>query len=250
MSDSSPAAGDAKLPRHLAVIMDGNGRWAQNRHRPRAAGHRAGVKATKRIVRLSRERGIPYLTLFAFSSENWYRPESEVGLLMDLFLQTLRREVRELCANNVRIRFIGDHERFPRGLRREMEDAETLTEDCDGLNLTIAVGYGGRWDIAEAAREVLRQVQAGRLSPDELTEERIARSLSLAHAPDPDLFVRTGGECRISNFLLWNLAYTELYFTESLWPDFDDAALDEALTWFASRQRRFGRVPEPPGAGH
>lgn len=243
MSDSAGAVRDGKTPRHLAVIMDGNGRWAQNRRRPRAAGHRAGVKATKRIVRLTRERGIPYLTLFAFSSENWYRPEAEVGLLMDLFLQTLRREVKDLRSNDVRIRFIGEHQRFPASLRREMDEAEALTEDCEGLNLTVAVGYGGRWDLVNAMRELLRQVKSGRLSPKQVSEEHLTRSLSLSYAPDPDLFVRTGGECRISNFLLWNLAYTELYFTEALWPDFDAAALDAALAWFASRQRRFGRVP-------
>jgi len=234
-------------PQHVAVIMDGNGRWAQRRMLPRAAGHRAGVRATRRVVRMARERGIDYLTLFAFSSENWQRPDTEVGLLMDLFLQTLRRELDELRDNDVCIRFIGDHSRFPSGLRHQMEDAEALTEDSTGLNLIIAVGYGGRWDIVNAARSLVAQAQAGQLSAEDVTGERLERCLSLAQVPDPDLFVRTGGECRISNFLLWNLAYTELYFTERLWPDFDGEALDAALAWFARRQRRFGRVPGQSG---
>lgn len=245
MSDSHDSKRARKLPRHVAIIMDGNGRWAQNRMLPRAAGHRAGARATRRIVRTARRRGIGYLTLFAFSSENWQRPDSEVALLMDLFRHTLKRELDELRQNNVRLRFIGDHARFPSGLRREMEEAEALTEDGSDLNLIIAAGYGGRWDILNATRELVTQAHAGRLSPDKVTCERFERCLSLAQVPDPDLFVRTGGECRISNFLLWNLAYTELYFTERLWPDFDAAAFDAALAWFGRRQRRFGRVPGP-----
>lgn len=243
MSYSPHSKRARKIPRHVAIIMDGNGRWAQNRMMPRVAGHKAGARATRRIVRTARQRGIDYLTLFAFSSENWQRPDSEVGLLMDLFQHTLKRELDELRQNNVRLRFIGDRSRFPRGLRREMEEAEALTEDSEGLNLTIAAGYGGRWDIVNATRHLVAEACAGRLSPDQVTGERIGDFLSLAQLPDPDLFVRTGGECRISNFLLWNLAYTELYFTERLWPDFDADALDAALAWFRRRQRRFGRVP-------
>lgn len=237
-----PHHSSASVPRHVAIIMDGNGRWAQQRRLPRAAGHRAGVKATRRIVREAARRGVEVLSLFAFSSENWYRPASEVGLLMDLFLRTLQREVEDLRRHDIRIRFVGDHDAFPVGLREQMERAESITAGNSGLDLVVAVGYGGRWDMAQAARALARDVEDGRLQAADVDAERLGARLSLARLPDPDLFVRTGGEYRISNFLLWNLAYTELYFTDVLWPDFDEAELELAINWFAGRERRFGRV--------
>jgi undecaprenyl diphosphate synthase len=232
------------LPRHVAVIMDGNGRWAKRRHLPRFAGHQAGVEAVRGLVRSCGERGIGVLTLFAFSSENWRRPASEVGLLMDLLMKALQREVRELHENNVRLRIIGDREAFSERLQRQIAAAERLTQDNGGLQLVVAVNYGGRWDIVQAARQLAMAVEAGRLRADEVTVETLSASLSLHDLPEPDLFIRTGGEQRISNFLLWQLAYTELYFTDILWPDFDSQAFEAALAFFAARQRRFGHTGE------
>lgn len=226
------------LPRHVAIVMDGNGRWAERRHRRRTAGHQAGVRSARRAVENCGRRGIKALTLFAFSSENWRRPRYEVQKLMELFARALEREARSLRDNNVRLRFIGDLSRFPADLRRDMERAAEITSANDGLHLCIAVNYGGRWDIVQAARRAI----ADGLDPEELDEEAFARLVSLADLPPPDLFIRTGGERRISNFLLWQLAYTELYFTNVLWPDFDEAALEEALADYAGRQRRFGRT--------
>lgn len=230
------------VPTHVAVIMDGNGRWAQQRGQPRGAGHRAGVKATREIVENCARAEIKYLTLFAFSSENWQRPASEVSLLMDLFMRALGKEVADLDNNNVRMRFVGDHAPFSEALQREMRKAELTTADNDGLQLYIAVGYGGQADITQAARGLAQRVAAGELAPDAIDEATIASNLLMAGVPAPDLFIRTGGEQRISNFLLWDLAYSELYFCDALWPDFDKAGLDAALDWYASRQRRFGRV--------
>ncbi len=224
--------------------MDGNGRWAQRRHLPRAAGHRAGVKATRRIVREVARRGVEVLSLFAFSSENWQRPATEVGLLMDLFLRTLQREIDDLRRNDICISFIGDHDAFPDGLRKQMADAEATTAGNSGLKLMVAVGYGGRWDMGQAARALALEVEQGRLQAAQVDAEHLGSHLSLGDLPDPDLFVRTGGEYRISNFLLWNLAYTELYFTDVLWPDFGEEELQRAFDWFAGRERRFGRVAE------
>lgn len=228
------------LPRHVAIIMDGNGRWAERRHLPRYAGHRAGVKAVQTIVEACAVREIEVLTLFAFSSENWRRPQQEVGLLMELFLTTLRREVDRLHQRNVRLRFIGDRTAFPASIHKRIDAAEELTKDNTGLTLVIAVNYGGRWDITQAARRLARKVEAGELRADEITPQHLEAELSLHGLPEPDLFIRTGGEQRISNFLLWQLAYTELYFTDILWPDFDAQAFADALTSFAGRQRRFG----------
>jgi undecaprenyl diphosphate synthase len=232
----------AELPRHVAIIMDGNGRWARKRLLPRHAGHREGVKAVRRIVEACKARGIEALTLFAFSSENWRRPAKEVGLLMDLFFSTLQREVDRLDRNGVRLRFIGERRAFGEKLQRLMDAAERQTEHNQELTLTIAANYGGRWDIAQAAQRLAQEVRDGRLQPEEIDDQTLGARLSLADLPEPDLFIRTGGEERVSNFLLWQLAYTELYFTETLWPDFDRHAFDEALISFAGRQRRFGRT--------
>lgn len=232
-----------QVPRHLAVIMDGNGRWAQKRLLPRTAGHRAGVKSTRLLVENAARRGVSVLTVFAFSSENWKRPADEVGVLMDLFLRSLSKEVSELHENGIRVRFIGDRERFPLTLRDEMSRAETLTAANTRLEFIVAVGYGGRWDIVHGVRRLLAQASRGEISPEDVTESNFAEHLSLAGVPEPDLLVRTGGESRISNFLIWHFAYTELYFSDILWPDFDEAALDLAMAWYAGRQRRFGTVP-------
>ena len=234
------------LPRHLAVIMDGNGRWAKQRQRPRAIGHRAGARAVRTIVEYCLKRGIPALTLFAFSSENWNRPEDEVGALMRLFLRVLESEVDELTRQQVHLRFIGERSRFPEAIRERMAAAELIVLPQPKLTLTLAAGYGGRADIAQAARRLAERVQAGTLAPEQIDEAAMADAISLAGLPPPDLFIRTGGEHRISNFLLWQLAYTELWFTEVLWPDLDDALLDAALADFARRERRFGLISGQP----
>ena len=232
----------AKSPRHVAIIMDGNGRWASRRRLPRFAGHKAGVETVKDVVRACGEYGVEVLTLFAFSSENWRRPEEEVGLLMGLFMTALEQQVRKLHEHNIRLRIIGDRSAFSRTLQERIEAAETLTGSNTGLGLVVAANYGGRWDMTQAARTIAERVQNGELSPDQVSPELIQSLLSLANLPEPDLFIRTGGEKRVSNFLLWQLAYTELYFTDTLWPDFDRQAFEGALTSFATRQRRFGRT--------
>ncbi|MBA1148136.1 di-trans,poly-cis-decaprenylcistransferase [Ectothiorhodospiraceae bacterium WFHF3C12] len=229
-----------RIPRHVAIIMDGNGRWAQARGQARHQGHRAGLDAVKAVVEQCGRRGVGALTLFAFSSENWQRPRAEVRMLMELFMRTLDTEAHRLSENNVRLRVIGDRAQFSDRLQERLAEAERLTADKDGLHLTIAASYGGRWDILQAARRAAEEAMAGRLDPASLTESDLAGYLSLAELPEPDLFIRTGGEKRISNFLLWQLAYTELYFTETLWPDFRAGELDRALADFARRQRRFG----------
>ena len=244
MTDPSPTIpAETSRPRHVAIVMDGNGRWAQARGRPRTFGHKAGASAVRAIVEASAQRGIEALTLFAFSSENWRRPQTEVSLLMDLFLTSLRREVARLHQNGVRLRIVGGREALAPKLQQQIAAAEAQTRDNTGLQLNIAANYGGRWDIVEAARQLARAVAAGELDPEALDEEAFAARLSLAELPQPDLFIRTGGEQRISNFLLWQLAYSELYFTDILWPDFDAAAFDAALAWYSGRQRRFGRTP-------
>ena len=232
------------VPQHIAIIMDGNGRWAHARMLPRHVGHREGVKAVRRIVEACRSKGIGVLTLFAFSSENWRRASDEVGWLMDLFIRTLKKEVESLHRNDVRIRFIGDHSAFPADLREQITRAEAKTVYNRGLNLVIAANYGGHWDITQACRTLAMRVAAGEIAPVDITSAMISDRVSLSDLPEPDLFIRTGGEQRISNFLLWQLAYTELYFTEILWPAFDEKALDDALQSYASRQRRFGRTGE------
>ena len=220
----------SKLPRHVAIIMDGNGRWATRRRLPRIAGHRAGVEAVRRVVQACGEKGIEALTLFAFSSENWRRPREEVGLLMNLFVSALEQEVKKLDENQVRLRVIGE--------------AEQLTADNQGLSLVIAANYGGRWDLTQAMRHLARRVERGEIGVEEIGPKMIQSSLCLSELPEPDLFIRTGGEKRVSNFLLWQLAYTELYFTDALWPDFDRQAFEAALASYTSRQRRFGRTGE------
>ena len=230
----------ARQPRHLAVIMDGNGRWAERRQRPRTLGHRAGAKAVQVCVDYCLDRGIEALTLFAFSSENWNRPAEEVGALMKLFLRMLDSEVGELHRRGVRVAFIGDRAGFPEAIRLRMAQAEAAVPARVRLVLTIAAGYGGRWDITEACRHLAAEAAAGRLDPATITEDLVGGHVGLAGLPAPDLFIRTGGDLRISNFLLWQLAYTELWFTETLWPDLDRSVLDAALADFADRERRFG----------
>ncbi len=248
MSKPASSPDDTRLastvPRHVAIIMDGNGRWAKARKLPRHFGHKAGVESVRRVVESCIDSGVEVLTLFAFSSENWRRPKTEVGLLMELFLSTLQREIKKLHKNGVRLRIIGEREQFADKLREHIAAGERLTADNTRLTLVVAANYGGRWDIARAARQLCAQVRAGELAPEDLTVERLDAALSLADLPEPDLFIRTGGEQRISNFLLWELAYTELYFTDILWPDFDTVAFNQALHSYAGRQRRFGHTGE------
>ncbi len=234
----------AALPKHIAIVMDGNGRWAKQRNLPRIAGHRAGMEAAREIIQACGEKGVEALTLFAFSSENWRRPQGEVGLLMDLFMTALQNEVADLHRHNVRLRIVGTRTAFNLKLQRQMAEAERLTAANAGLQLVIAANYGGRGDIAQAARRLAERVEAGTLRAAEVNADTLASHLSLHDLPEPDLFIRTGGEQRISNFLLWQLAYTELYFTEVLWPDFDVHGLNLALDSFAKRQRRFGFTGE------
>jgi undecaprenyl diphosphate synthase len=240
MSTTQQIPQGSDTPRHVAIIMDGNGRWARRRRLPRIAGHRRGAEAVRAAVRACGERGIEYLTLFAFSSENWRRPAEEVALLMKLFTNALEREVDELHANAVRLRVVGDTTRFDPKIRSLIERGEELTAQHRRLTLTIAANYGGRWDILQAMSKFIQHNPSAR----EVREELLAPYLAMSYAPEPDLFIRTGGEQRISNFLLWQLAYTELYFTRTLWPDFDSRALDEAIAWFNARERRFGRTSE------
>ena len=232
------------VPRHVAMIMDGNGRWAKQRVLPRVAGHRRGVETVRAVIRASIERGVEYLTLFAFSSENWRRPAEEVSILMELFLRALEQEVAKLHENRIRFRVVGDLSRFSPRIRELVAAGEQLTANNTRLTLTIAANYGGRWDIAQAARRYYTARREA-LEPDAaLDPDALAPYLAMAHAPEPDLFIRTGGEQRISNFLLWQLAYTELYFTDLLWPDFDARALDDAIASYRMRERRFGRTSE------
>ena len=227
-------------PRHIAIVMDGNGRWAQQRRRPRTFGHRAGAKAVRATVEGCLREKVEALTLFAFSSENWKRPPGEVGALMKLFLNALDREVEELAGYGVRLRFIGERAAFAPELVERMARAEARTASNTALALNIAVNYGGRWDIAHAARALAARVAAGELAPAAIDERALGAAMSLAELPEPDLFIRTGGEQRISNFLLWQLAYAELWFTDVLWPDFDIECLRRAIAAFGSRERRFG----------
>jgi undecaprenyl diphosphate synthase len=240
-------AGAGPVPRHVAVIMDGNGRWAEQRMLPRAAGHRAGAKAVRTTIEECVRHGVGALTLFAFSSENWQRPPGEVGVLMQLFLESLDREVADLDANGVRLRFIGDRSRLALPLTDRMAAAETRTAGRERLDLVVAVAYGGRWDLAQAARKLAAEAVAGLRQPTAIDEDALGSCLLTAGRPAPDLFIRTGGERRISNFLLWDLAYTELWFTDTLWPDFDASCLTAALEDFSGRQRRFGRVAGQTG---
>ena len=231
---------DPGTPRHVAVIMDGNGRWAARRALPRHMGHRAGVKAVRAAVEGCARRGVEALTLFAFSSENWGRPQEEISRLMELFVEAMEREVDELDRNGIRLRFLGDLSRLKPHLRDGIRSAEARTAGNRRMTVFVAVSFGGRWDIVETARRMAEEAAAGRLDPASIDESTFAAALALGDAPDPDLFIRTGGEQRISNFLLWNLAYTELYFCDCLWPDFDEAELERAFRHFAGRQRRYG----------
>ena len=232
-----PRPGD---PEHVALIMDGNGRWATKRFMPRVAGHSEGLEAVRKIVEECVRQNVQYLTLFAFSSENWRRPPEEVGFLTKLFLKSLRREVDRLAENNIRLKMIGDLSRFGTAITEMVEFSEDKTKDCKRLTLTIAANYGGRWDILQAMQKAI--ITNPHLQATDLTESVLLPHLSMAYAPEPDLFIRTGGEQRVSNFLLWQLAYTELYFTDTLWPDFDATQLQAAFAWYAQRERRFGRT--------
>jgi len=233
-----------RLPSHIAIIMDGNGRWAQNRFMPRAVGHQAGVKAVRKIVEYCAKHKVEVLTLFAFSSENWRRPETEVSLLMALFMATLQREITKLNRNNIRLRFIGDRSAFSDKLQQKMIEGEAQTQNNTDLTLVVAANYGGHWDMCQAAQKVVKKMSTGELENQVISEQLINQHLSTAGLPDPDLFIRTGGEQRVSNFMLWQLAYTELYFTPTLWPDFDQNSLEDAIKSFKSRQRRFGHTSE------
>ena len=234
----------AGLPEHVAIIMDGNGRWARQRGMPRHAGHRAGVKSVRAAVEHAARLGIRQLTLFAFSSENWQRPPDEVAVLMRLFREVLQREVADLHKNGVRLEFIGERDKLGPRLREAIEAAERQTAGNERLRVVVAVAYGGRWDITNAARRLARRVRDGEIDVDAIGENDVAEGLQLAGMSDPDLLIRTGGEQRISNFLLWNVAYSEICFSDVLWPDFRDGDLDAAVAFYAGRQRRFGHTTE------
>ncbi len=241
--DNKPVV-DGGNPRHIAIIMDGNGRWAQKRLMPRIMGHHAGVKAVRKIVEYCAKENIEVLSLFAFSSENWRRPKDEVSLLMELFMATLQSEVDKLDRNNIRLKIIGDKSAFPDKLQVKIREAETQTQGNSGLTLVIAANYGGRWDVTQATRKIIDGINRGEIQEQEISEQLISQHLVTGDLPEPDLFIRTGGEERISNFLLWQLAYTELYFTDELWPDFDQNQLEKAIRSFKGRQRRFGHTGE------
>jgi undecaprenyl diphosphate synthase len=232
----------APLPAHIAIIMDGNGRWAKRRHRPRTFGHQAGQKAVRRTVEHCARLGVETLTVFAFSSENWSRPKQEVSRLMELFIRALDREAVRLHENDIQIRFIGDRSAFEPALQLRMANAEALTRENTRMRFVVAANYGGRWDIMEATRRIAVAVAEGRVRPQDIDEAMLSGAMSLAGVADPDLVVRTGGEMRVSNFLLWQSAYAEMYFSDVLWPDFDEAELDRAIAAFRSRERRFGRT--------
>ena len=235
---------DGDIPAHVAIVMDGNGRWAKQRRRPRTFGHQAGLKALRRIVEYCGRLGVAELTVFAFSSENWKRPKKEVSRLMELFMRALDKETRELHENGVRVRFIGDLLAFSPELREKVRQAEQLTASNERLKLNVAASYGGRWDIVHAARELARDVASGTLQPGQIDEALFASHLQLSASKDPDLFIRTGGEMRVSNFLLWQAAYAELFFSPVLWPDFGPEAMDQAIAAYQSRERRFGLTGE------
>jgi len=228
------------IPRHVAIIMDGNGRWASKRMMPRVTGHTEGLAAVRKIVQECRRTGVEYLTIFAFSSENWRRPPEEVGFLMKLFLKSLKAEVSRLAENDICLRVIGDLSRFDNAIQEMVHFSAEKTAGCKALTITVAANYGGRWDILQAMSRCL--AANPNLKPEDVSEDLLQPHLSMAYAPEPDLFIRTGGEQRISNFLLWQLAYTELYFTDVLWPDFDEAQLHKAFDWYSQRERRFGRT--------
>ncbi|VAW93371.1 Undecaprenyl diphosphate synthase [hydrothermal vent metagenome] len=231
-------------PKHIAIIMDGNGRWARKRLLPRVAGHKSGVKVVRNIVQYCAKHSIGALTIFAFSSENWKRPKKEVGSLMELFFTALEKEVKSLNENNVCMQFIGDRTVFSKKLQNKISSSEQLTQSNSGLKLSVAANYGGRWDITNAAKQLVNDIEQGKLSKEDINEESLSQRMSLNLLPEPDLFIRTGGEERISNFLLWQLAYTELYFTKTLWPDFTEVEIEKAIQNYIQRQRRFGHTGE------
>lgn len=231
-------------PQHVAIIMDGNGRWAKDKHLPRSAGHKKGVDVARNAIEYFARAGVCYLTLFAFSSENWNRPEQEVSALMDLFLSALGREAGQLAENNIRLRILGDQSRFPPKVAEAMQAAEESTRHCDQMQVLIAANYGGHWDITQSVQRLAEQVQQGLLQPDEITSNLIEDGLSTGDVPAPDLMIRTGGEYRISNFLVWQLAYTELYFTDLYWPQMDADQFGAALEYYQDRERRFGKTSE------
>jgi len=232
------------LPRHIAIIMDGNGRWAKQRFLPRTAGHKAGVEAVRRVVKACVEKKIEIITLWAFGSENWKRPKQEVNYLMELFMASLSQEIKKLHKQNVQVRIIGDRSQLTENMLQHIAQAEKLTAENTGLKFVVAFNYGGYWDITTACKQIASEVQRGVLTVDAVTPELIRQRLTLKDLPDPDLFIRSSGEQRLSNFMLWHLAYSELYFTDVLWPDFGEAELDKALAFFASRERRFGCISE------
>lgn len=232
------------IPKHVAIIMDGNGRWAQKRGLLRVAGHKAGVETVRSVIQGCAEKGIQVVTLFAFSSENWRRPKKEVRLLMALFLAALQREVKKLHKNGVQLRVVGDASAFDKKIQEQIKKSQELTKDNKTLTLNIAANYGGQWDITQAVKSLALRVESGTLKAEDITTDLINQNLSMSDLPEPDLFIRTGGEQRISNFLIWQLAYSELYFTDTLWPDFDKQAFELALDSFAGRQRRFGHTGE------
>ncbi|MDE6339230.1 MAG: isoprenyl transferase [Muribaculaceae bacterium] len=234
----------ARLPQHVAIIMDGNGRWARMRARERSDGHAEGVNSVTRITRFSSDIGIKYLTLYAFSTENWNRPQAEVDMLMNLIGWTIRRETPDLVANNVKIHILGETDRLPEEVRKSLLDGVEATAHCTGLNLLLCLSYSSRWELTKAARELAGKAARGEISPEEIDENKLADSLSTHGIPDPDLLIRTGGEERISNFLLWQIAYSELYFTPVLWPDFDNSAYLDALIDYQKRERRFGKTSD------
>jgi len=244
MAVSASTETSPSVPRHVAIVMDGNGRWAKRRGMPRVAGHRKGQERVREIVSACGDKGVEHLTLFAFSSENWGRPPEEVQTLMELFGRALEHDIGELHENKVRFRVIGDTARLGSALEQSIRRAETLTKDNPALTLNVAVNYSGQWDIAQACAEIARRTAAGELAADDITPETVNRFICLADAPELDLFIRTSGEQRISNFLLWQSAYTELYFTPVLWPDFDREQLEQAFAWYAGRKRRFGLTDE------
>ena len=238
---------DSRIPAHIAIVMDGNGRWALRRNRPRSMGHKAGLKALRSVIEHCGNLGVRELTVFAFSSENWNRPEKEVSRLMDLFIRALDREAKELNENKVRIRFIGDVGAFSPVLQQKIHRAEAQTAGNTRTTFNVAANYGGRWDIAQAARKLAEDCSRGLIKPEDIDEELLAKQICLNESKDPDLLIRTGGEMRISNFLLWQSAYTELYFTPTLWPDFGPESLDEAIAVYQSRERRFGLTSKQVG---
>ncbi|WP_218746474.1 isoprenyl transferase [Vibrio parahaemolyticus] len=232
------------LPKHIAIIMDGNGRWAKSKGKPRVFGHKKGVNAVRKTVAAASKLGIKAMTLFAFSSENWRRPEEEVGLLMELFITVLSSEVKKLHKNNLQLRVIGDTSRFSERLQKKIVEAENLTASNTGMVINIAANYGGKWDITEAAKALALKARNGEIRVEDINEQLITEHLTIADLPEVDLLIRTSGECRISNFMLWQMAYAEMYFTPEFWPEFDEDSLVEAVTWFINRERRFGCTGE------